>query len=322
MNAGTYTFAARAAGAGAAAIPLSALTVTAGASVVVKTATATTDRWALVLTTLVDGGTIDLGWNDMIVHGGVLSTLTALVTSGYAGGAWTGTGIDSSVAAGDNLRLRAVGIAPDTTASGSILTTTFDEQTVVATDVLIRSTLYGDANLDGAVNVGDYTLIDAGFISSGKLAGWANGDFNYDGAIDGSDYATIDNAFNMQAAVQTADVAVAAPAAAVAATVATRSPARTASNLVVAAAFRPASPFAGSQPNTTSTPSEATDLIDRLRRHAGHGDVPITGGRHRSSRNDNHRADRAGVASVSPAAPWCGGGGARRSRPFHSRSPR
>jgi hypothetical protein len=63
--------------------------------------------------------------------------------------------------------------------------------------VLVKYTDYGDANLDGTVNVADYTRLDAGFISGGKLTGWFNGDFNYDGVVDGSDYTLMDNAFNM-----------------------------------------------------------------------------------------------------------------------------
>jgi hypothetical protein len=64
----------------------------------------------------------------------------------------------------------------------------------------VKYTYYGDANLDGAVDGSDYTLIDAGFNSHGTLTGWYNGDFNYDGLIDGSDYTLIDNAFNTQGA--------------------------------------------------------------------------------------------------------------------------
>jgi hypothetical protein len=64
--------------------------------------------------------------------------------------------------------------------------------------VLVKYTYYGDANLDGAVDGSDYTLIDNGFTN--HLSGWQNGDFNYDGVVDGSDYTLIDNAFNTQGA--------------------------------------------------------------------------------------------------------------------------
>jgi hypothetical protein len=67
---------------------------------------------------------------------------------------------------------------------------------VINTDVLVKYTYFGDANLDGMVNGSDYTLIDNGYNSG--LSGWRNGDFNYDGVIDGDDYMLIDNAFNTQ----------------------------------------------------------------------------------------------------------------------------
>ena len=73
----------------------------------------------------------------------------------------------------------------------------FDNQTnLLASDVLIKYTWYGDANLSGNVDGTDYTQIDSAFGST--LTGWANGDFNYDKHIDGSDYTLIDNAFNLQ----------------------------------------------------------------------------------------------------------------------------
>ena len=64
--------------------------------------------------------------------------------------------------------------------------------------MLVRYTYYGDANLDGKVDGGDYSRIDNGYLQ--QLTGWYNGDFNYDNAIDGSDYTLIDNAFNTQGA--------------------------------------------------------------------------------------------------------------------------
>jgi hypothetical protein len=72
----------------------------------------------------------------------------------------------------------------------------FDGLTPSTSDVLIKYTYFGDANLDGKVDASDYSRIDNGFVS--QLTGWFNGDFNYDGIINGSDYTLIDNAFNRQ----------------------------------------------------------------------------------------------------------------------------
>jgi hypothetical protein len=82
----------------------------------------------------------------------------------------------------------------------------------VFTDVLVKFTYYGDANLDGKVDGTDYSRIDSGYLT--KATGWYNGDLNYDGVVDGSDYTLMDNAFNTQGAslasliaIQTAAVA-------------------------------------------------------------------------------------------------------------------
>jgi hypothetical protein len=82
----------------------------------------------------------------------------------------------------------------------------FDGQSVTSTDVLVKYTYYGDANLDGKVDGSDYARIDNGYLT--HATGWNNGDFNYDGVINGSDYTLIDNAFNIQgAAIPSASVA-------------------------------------------------------------------------------------------------------------------
>ena len=72
----------------------------------------------------------------------------------------------------------------------------FAGQTVDATTVLVKYTYAGDANLDGAVDGGDYGMID-NFAQVPSADGYFNGDFNYDGVVDGGDYGVIDN--NMQA---------------------------------------------------------------------------------------------------------------------------
>ena len=97
--------------------------------------------------------------------------------------------------------------------SGGALFSTFEGQSVSNSDVLMKYTYFGDANLDGVVNGYDYTLIDNGF--NNRLTGWHNGDFNYDGVVNGDDYTLIDNAFNTQGASLAA-----APAATIAADIA------------------------------------------------------------------------------------------------------
>jgi hypothetical protein len=141
---------------------------------------------------------MNLGGNDMIVHNGSLSTITALLAGGYNGGNWNGDGINSSAAANDSSKITALGVLLNSY-NGSPYYTTFDGQPVATTDVLVKFTYYGDANLDGTVNGSDYSITDNGY--NAQLSGWQNGDFNYDGSINGSDYELLDNTFNSELTV-------------------------------------------------------------------------------------------------------------------------
>ncbi len=187
-------FAAAASGTGINPRHLAALSIGAGATASVVTPALHSDRAVLVLGTLSINATgkLDLGANDMIVHNGNLAQIGASLASGYNKGAWNGDGIASSAATGDT----ALGSLLNNDGSGGKLFTTFDGQSVVTSDVLIKYTYYGDANLDGVVNGSDYTRTDNGFNSS--LTGWSNGDFNYDGTVNGDDYTLLDDAFNTQ----------------------------------------------------------------------------------------------------------------------------
>jgi hypothetical protein len=160
------------------------------------------NRSVLITSSLSFGKSIDSNWqgqldltsNDLIVHNGNLANLTSQLQSGFnhGSGYWNGQGILSSTAANDPTFLTTLGIMQ--AANG----TTFDNQSVSQTDILIKYTYYGDADLSGKVDGTDYSMIDVGFNSHGVKTGWQNGDFNYDGKIDGSDYSLIDNAFNLQ----------------------------------------------------------------------------------------------------------------------------
>jgi hypothetical protein len=140
-------------------------------------------------------GSLDLGGNDLVVHNGNLTEITAALKSGFnqGSGYWNGVGIRSSAAAADSSFLTTLGTATDLSS--------FDGGSVSPADVLVKYTYYGDADLSGKVDGTDYSMIDVGFnsqTSGTSLSGWQNGDFNYDGKIDGSDYSLIDNAFNLQ----------------------------------------------------------------------------------------------------------------------------
>ena len=174
-------------------------------------------------------GQLDLGNNDMDITSGDINQITNQVAQGYnlAGGAkFNGQGIISTVAATDSRHLTTLGVISNTDGNGNAIFTTanpFDGVTPGASDVLIKFTYYGDANLDGKVDGSDYSLVDSSYALEQQfgvnLSGWYNGDFNYDGVVDGSDYALMDNAFNNQktdalaAAIVATSTAQVAPAA-------------------------------------------------------------------------------------------------------------
>jgi hypothetical protein len=154
-------------------------------------------------------GQRDLGNNDLDLQSGSLATVTDQVRQGYnaSGGYWNGTGITSSAAATDPTFLTALGVIQNNQGGTAIYSAThpFDGITPGPSDILIKYTYYGDANLDGKVDGSDYSRIDNGSLN--HLTGWFNGDFNYDGVVNGSDYTLIDNAFNTQGAQLSAEIA-------------------------------------------------------------------------------------------------------------------
>jgi uncharacterized delta-60 repeat protein len=219
VDGGTYTFAAAAPGTGVTADVLDSITIASGARVVVAAPDVQGDRHVMELNNLYIAGStnawtgsLDLTGNDLVVHDGNLAQLTNQLASGYGTPAtyWKGKGISSSTAAGDPTFLTTLGVELNNNGNGQPLfgsgapLGTFDGQSPSVTDVLIKYTYYGDANLDGKVDGTDYADVDNGFLN--HLTGWSNGDFNYDGTVDGSDYTLIDNAFNMQGAVMSTSI--------------------------------------------------------------------------------------------------------------------
>jgi hypothetical protein len=199
-------FTAPAAGSGSNLRHLAALNIGAGATATLATAAVHADR-----TLLIDGslsinstGQLNLGGNDADITVGSLAVLNSEIATGYNGGNWKGGGITSSLAAASTTHLTGIGVLLNNDGAGHAIygsgTTlgNFDGTNPASTDVLLKFTYYGDANLDGNVDGSDYTKIDHGF--GIHATGWQNGDFNYDGIIDGSDYTLIDNAFNTHGA--------------------------------------------------------------------------------------------------------------------------
>lgn len=139
------------------------------------------------------GATLDLAgtssWVVDYTDPSPLATLQGLVTTGRNGGTWDGPGITSSRAASDS-RL-AIGMGE----AAALGVTTFPGTSVPvdATAVLFRVTLTGDSNLDGIVNISDFSTVAAKFNQSGS---WIDGDSNYDGVINISDFSLLASNFN------------------------------------------------------------------------------------------------------------------------------
>ena len=115
------------------------------------------------------------------------------IRSGRGAGAWDGSGIASSVADPSSI---GVGYA-EASALFSQFPATFAGRTVDDTSVLVRATRYGDANLDGAVNLSDFNRLAANFGAGGAF--WQNGDFNYDGNVNLSDFNVLAANFGLSA---------------------------------------------------------------------------------------------------------------------------
>ena len=141
------------------------------------------------------GSKLDLTNNNLIVDytgASPIAQVTSLVASAYNGGAWTGPGITSSTAAG--VTTHGIGIGE----AGTLGITLFAGQSVDGTAVLLRYTRYGDATLDGLVNLADFNRLAANFGGTGKF--WFEGDFTYDGNVNLADFNRLATNFGLSAA--------------------------------------------------------------------------------------------------------------------------
>jgi autotransporter-associated beta strand protein len=128
---------------------------------------------------ITNGGTLDIGNNQVILTyagSSPLTTIVSEVTHGYAEGTWAGTGITSSAAAA-NPRY-GVGLVNGMDGVDVNLS---------SGQIEIAYTLYGDINLDGVVNGTDFSILASHFGHS-ATGGWEQGDLNYDGIVNGTDF--------------------------------------------------------------------------------------------------------------------------------------
>ncbi len=133
---------------------------------------------AVPLGSLAFGGTgkLDVTNNHVVINSAVESTLRSQLISGMAGGAWNGSGIQSSTAAASG-GTRAVGYVMN----GSIATVAYAAA--------------GDTDLNGVVDTDDiFNILDGGKLDTASPANWNQGDFNYSGYADTDDiFAILDS---------------------------------------------------------------------------------------------------------------------------------
>lgn len=145
------------------------------------------------------GGKLDLTTRAVVIDYAGASPLAAVAnlikSAATANRNWTGSGVTSSSAAADAARRTGIGLVEasalfPTLAPGQ--TATWNGVAVDSTSVLVRHTLYGDADLDGAVRLNDLVRLANMYGTTGN-ATWNAGDFDYDGNVGLNDLVILAN---------------------------------------------------------------------------------------------------------------------------------
>ncbi len=142
---------------------------------------------SVVNTLTLDGGStptarVDLRNNALIIdHSGAspISTVAAQIAAAFNGGSWNGNGITSSLA---NNSTHGVGFAE----RSALTTVPAIFGSVDGTAVLARYTRFGDADLNGVVNLDDFNRLAGNFGQTNRF--WHQGDFTYNGIVNLDDF--------------------------------------------------------------------------------------------------------------------------------------
>jgi hypothetical protein len=208
VNNGTLIFAAVMGG----TINLGNLSVANGAGAMITAAT-TNSPTTLSLNALTIGptGQLDVANNQVLINYGSgtdpITTIAGWIATGYAGAAWDGYGIISSVAQTNSNYGLGYADANDTNNPAGL----------PSGEIKIMYTLLGDANLDGTVNSEDFSLFSHNLGQTSMM--WDDGDFNYDGTVNSEDFSFLSENLGQTDQIAAQDLVQATPAAPVAATV-------------------------------------------------------------------------------------------------------
>jgi hypothetical protein len=199
VNTGSITFAAVEGG----AVNLGVLSIAAGASAAI---TPTTSQQPTTLNVadlaVAPTGQLDIANNVVVISYGSnpdpITSIAALLTSGYNNGLWNGAGIISTIA--QTQTKYALGYA-DSADPGN-------PAGLANQTIKIMYTLIGDADLNGTVNGIDFGILAANLNKT--VSGWDQGDFDFNGIVNGLDFTALSSNFN-QADNIAAAVVVSAP---------------------------------------------------------------------------------------------------------------
>jgi autotransporter-associated beta strand protein len=140
---------------------------------------------ALTLTSLTTAGSgkLDLTNNSAVIRNMTPPAVRSALATGYAAGAWTGSGIISSTTAADASHATGIGYV-----GNAVLGLSNFEGVggLTSSDVLLKYTYFGDADLSGNVNLDDFTLFLNGYQNGGTT--WLRGDFDYNGVVTLDDF--------------------------------------------------------------------------------------------------------------------------------------
>jgi hypothetical protein len=135
-------------------------------------------------------GALDITDDSLVLDytgGSPMSTISSLIATGFASGAWTGAGITSSSAQAAAGGADKTSIAyAEATDLFSTFPAAFEGLSVDNTSLLLLYTLSGDATLDESVNSADFNLLATNFGLSNQR--WSQGDFTYNGSVDSADF--------------------------------------------------------------------------------------------------------------------------------------
>jgi autotransporter-associated beta strand protein len=156
------------------------------------------------------GSKLDLGNKALWVNYGAnpdpLATIQTYLKTGYDAGNWDG--LNSAAPSGAIVSTAAATDPRKSTAVGYRDVTTALRNGVPAHTLWLSYTLYGDANLDGTVNLLDAVPVILNYGKTGRR--WDQGDFNYDGTVNLADAQALAANFGMSTPVTPAAQATAA----------------------------------------------------------------------------------------------------------------